>query len=101
MSTTYLEPYIYLPHLQAWGTAQLNAPDPEPTIDYLAMLTPGSDDHSSRCAICESEGACRTWVEGMAEDANVPAQWIAEQVIAGTVNRYTTIAEINRLYLPF
>lgn len=101
MTATYLEPYIYLPELKAWGTARHTEPDPVAPTDYLAMLTPGDADHGGRCAICEAEGACRTWVEGMAKDANVPAQWLAEQVIAGTVNRYTSISEINWLYLPF
>ena len=104
MSTTYLEPYIYLPERKVWGTATDLAIEDlsiELTTDYLAMLSDGSDDHGTRCAICESEGACRTWVIETANDADVPAQWLAEQVIDGAVNRYTPIADIVWRYLPF
>ena len=97
---SYLQPYIYRPESKTWGIVKVEAPAAAPT-DYLAQLAPGSDDHSTRCAICDSEGACRTWVEEMAIDANVPAQWLAEQVINGRINRYTSISEINWQYLPF
>ena len=110
---SYLRAYTYNYSVKAWGVTTATV---EPTAtdlavedlsielaqgDYLAMLTPGSDDHSTRCAICEAEGACRTWVEDTAKDANVPAQWLAEQVIIGKVNRYTSISEIIWQYLPF
>ena len=50
------------------------------------------------CFACDEYGACRDKVIGMAQDAQVPVEWLAERVLAGEVDADTSIDEIQRLY---
>jgi hypothetical protein len=65
---------------------------------YLDLLLPGDADTCTNCTACNSEGACRDWVEGMAEDANVPAEWLAEMVVRGVINHTWGVREVDGAY---
>jgi hypothetical protein len=69
------------------------------TIDsFLDLLLPGDADTTTHCTACNSEGACRDWVEGMAIDADVPAEWLAEMVVRGVINHTWAVHVVNSAY---
>lgn len=71
---------------------------------YLEQLLPSGtiDDFYCggdwMCGVCAKYGACREYVLGMAEDANVPEEWLAEMFIKETVNTDWSIDDIQDEY---
>ena len=69
----------------------------ETTNIFLSQLRPGDYDEAGECFICQEDGACRNWVETMADDADVPEEWLAMQVIRGWVNCDWSVVEVSEL----
>jgi hypothetical protein len=54
--------------------------------------------HTCICTSCIAYGACRDWCEKTAKEANVPVEWLAEQILTRNINSNTEIWKIELLY---
>ena len=45
-----------------------------------------SDKPTSECTVCQEDGACLEWAQTMADDADVPVEWIAARILDGSID---------------
>lgn len=67
--------------------------------DILSTFPEGDPDEDGlNCTVCAEYGACRDWIEAMACDANVPAEWLAERVQAGHIDHDNSVDDVRYYY---
>lgn len=68
------------------------------TQSILSTFPEGDADNSAECTVCQAYGACRDWIETMADDAEVPAEWLAGKVKSLEIDYDYGVHEVEDLY---
>lgn len=65
----------------------------------LSAFPEGDADNSAECTVCQAYGACRDWIETMADDADVPVYWLAYRIQDGAIDSSFTVDRVKQEYL--
>lgn len=57
------------------------------------------DDGDGHCVVCDEYGACREWLDTMADYAMVPVEWLEEKVASGAIDHNWGVSWVQERYL--